>query len=251
MENNFLFDETKHAYTLDGTPLIGTTTVLGLLAKPALIQWSANEAVKYVIENGEKHTLTRPAPTYTEGDKEEEIEGVWASLETLDEAKTAHRRKKEGAGDIGSQVHKWIEEYIAGNMPPSPEDPQMAKMINAFLEWDMKVKPRWIASEMRVYATSTWTAGTLDFIAEIDGKVFIGDFKTSTGIYDEAFWQMSAYQYMLQEMQPDYKIDGHIVVNIRKDGKLETKESYAYDTNIKGFLGLLMAYKVKNNLKTT
>ena len=52
-------------------------------------------------------------------------------------------------------------------------------------------------------------------------------------------------------MEPDTKIDGHIIVNIKKDGKLETKESYAYDTNIKGFLGLLVAYKVKNNLKTT
>ena len=89
------------------------------------------------------------------------------------------------------------------------------------------------------------------YLAEIDGKTFLGDFKTSSGIYDEMFWQTSAYQYMLQEMEPDTKIDGHIIVNIKKDGKLETKESYAYDTNIKGFLGLLVAYKVKNNLKTT
>lgn len=238
-ETNFTFDENKHAYTLDGTPLIGTTTVLSLLAKPALIQWSANEAVKYILEHASDE----------EPENGESIVSV--KVKYLEEAKTAHRRKKEGAGDIGSQVHKWIENHIAGTKQDFPTDPQMAKMIQAFLDWEAQVKPRWIASEMRVYATSTWTAGTLDFIAEINGKVFIGDFKTSTGIYDEAFWQMSAYQYMLQEMQPDYKIDGHIVVNIRKDGKLETKESYAYDTNIKGFLGLLMAYKVKNNLKTT
>lgn len=240
---NFLFDDAKHAYTLDGTPLIGTTTVLSLLAKPALIQWSANEAVKYVKE----HSMVVTDPNKVTDD----IIEYQTSETVLEEAKTAHRRKKEGAGDIGSQVHKWIENHIAGTKQDFPTDPQMAKMIQAFLDWEVQVKPRWIASEMRVYATSTWTAGTLDFIAEINGKVFIGDFKTSTGIYDEAFWQMSAYQYMLQEMQPDYKIDGHIVVNIRKDGKIETKESYAYDTNIKGFLGLLMAYKVKNNLKTT
>lgn len=241
MNDSFIFNEKEHAYFLGDTPLIGTTTVLGLLAKPALIQWAANCAVDYITASAPfvEESILIAKPHFQ------------VDLDTLKEARTAHRKRKEGAGTIGSEVHKWIEKHIAGKNNPIPSEPQMAKMIQAFLDWESEVKPRWIASEMRVYATSTWTAGTLDFIAEIGGKTFLGDFKTSSGIYDEMFWQTSAYQYMLQEMKPDTKIDGHIIVNIKKDGKLETKESYAYDTNIKGFLGLLIAYKVKNNLKTT
>ena len=89
---NFKFDEKEHLYTLDGKPLTGVTTVLSVIAKPALIQWSANQAVEYVKEH-----LT--------------------SLDDLDavlkEAKVAHRKKKESAGDVGKAVHKAIENWIA------------------------------------------------------------------------------------------------------------------------------------------
>lgn len=238
---NFTFDEKAHAYFLDGKPLIGCTTVLNVLAKPALIQWSANMAVKYVIEKG--------VPYY--GENDDLVDNYIVTGEMLDEAKTAHRRKKEGAADVGTHVHLWLEQYITGLKPAIPEDPQEKKMIEAFLKWEEEVKPKWLASEKRVYALSTHTAGTLDFIAEINGKVYLGDFKTSSGIYNEMFWQTSAYQYMLQEMEPTRRIDGHIIVNIQKTGKIETRESFDYHTNIKAFLACLTMYKVQNGLPIT
>ena len=46
MSDEFVFDEKEHAYFLNGKPMLGCTSVLGVIAKPALIQWAANEAVK-------------------------------------------------------------------------------------------------------------------------------------------------------------------------------------------------------------
>ena len=48
----YRFDEEGHKHELlkDGEwkPLIGVTTALSVISKPALIQWSANMAVAYV-----------------------------------------------------------------------------------------------------------------------------------------------------------------------------------------------------------
>ena len=48
---NFTFDEKTHRYYIGDKQRTGTTTVLGILAKPALIQWAANMAVDYIKEN--------------------------------------------------------------------------------------------------------------------------------------------------------------------------------------------------------
>ena len=40
--NERTFDAKKHVHTLDGKNLTGVTTVLSVIAKPALIQWAAD-----------------------------------------------------------------------------------------------------------------------------------------------------------------------------------------------------------------
>src|SRR3990167_1580215 len=102
----FEFDEKKHLYTLDGKPLTGVTSVLNVIAKPALIQWSANMACDYIRDN------------YSVGCAMESL---------LQEARTAHRKKKEGAADIGTRVHKYLEEWIA-NEPSEETDEQVMKI---------------------------------------------------------------------------------------------------------------------------
>ena len=51
--DNFTFDEARHLYKLDGKPLTGVTTILGVLAKP-LTQWAANCAVDHLKKVGKK-----------------------------------------------------------------------------------------------------------------------------------------------------------------------------------------------------
>ena len=48
-KKEFRFDEKKHRYYLDGKSMTGCTTVLGVIAKPALIQWAADHAAAYAL----------------------------------------------------------------------------------------------------------------------------------------------------------------------------------------------------------
>ena len=99
------------------------------------------------------------------------------------------------------------------------------------------------ASEKRLYSETHWIAGTLDAVVEIEGKKYVCDFKTTSGIYDRTpFAQCAGYRLMLEEMgEKDF--DGSVIVRIGKDGTFEEKFSYDYSTDKKIFLACLELYK--------
>ena len=98
----FRFDPIKHRYYLGEKQLTGVTTILGVLAKPALIQWAANEAVEYITEKA----------LYFESTNDWKVSG-----DILVEARTAHVRKRDKSADIGTVAHSWISDYIGGKNP--------------------------------------------------------------------------------------------------------------------------------------
>lgn len=93
----YKFDKAKHSHTLDGKTLTGCTTVLSILAKPALIQWSADMAVEYV--KGELYEKSLMPPKSI-------LDGIF------ERAKSAHRKKKEEAGQKGTDIHEIVEKLI-------------------------------------------------------------------------------------------------------------------------------------------
>lgn len=224
----FEFDEKTHKYFLDNKPLTGVTTILGVIAKPALIGWASNMAVEHIKEN-----------------LQEALDGnmSWDSL--LEDARKAHARKRDKAGDIGTLAHKWIEEHINGKDNPITDD--IKPMIDNFLKWEEENKPKYLESEMRVYSEKQWYAGTLDMMMEIDGEVWLGDIKTSSGIYKEHFLQCAGYQLALQEMGKYPDIKGHIIINLRKDGKMDVQKSISFDKDMEVFLAALTIYRRLNN----
>lgn len=224
LPQGFYFDEAHHRYYLDGKQMTGVTTVLGILAKPALIAWSSRMACEYIRDN------------YSVG----------CAMETLlQEAQNAYAKKRDKAADIGTQAHAWCEAYIKGENPAEVSDLKI--MTDNFLRWVGEVKPKFLASEKKVHSVKYFYAGTLDFLCEIDGKTYLGDLKTGSGIYPEMFWQCAGYQLALEETEPEIKVEGHIIVNITKDGKLNTQTHYDYDSTKEGFLAALKIYRLLNN----
>jgi len=212
MKKLYEFNEAKHVHSLGGKRLYGVTTVLGVISKPSLIQWSANQAVEYIQKNWEVYIATGTPTT-----------------DLFIEAKTAHRRTKEAAGDIGTTAHQAIEKWIKSgcdvNVPIAifcGYDKQIQEMFMNFVEWVQSNNVTFLGSEKNVYSEKMWLGGIVDFICTIDGKRYVGDIKTSSGIYPEHFLQCGAYDLMLEEMG-DPKAEGYIVVNIRKDGKMKIK----------------------------
>jgi|TARA_Y100000310_G_scaffold331414_1_gene404908 hypothetical protein len=231
-KNELQFDEKRHLYTLGGKPLTGCTTILSVISKPALINWASNMAVDHIQKHLKGHRLS-------EADYEE----------VLAEARKAYARKRDKAGDIGTSVHLVISEIIhktdiLKNLKSYQElDKQGQKMVQNFINWAKENKVKFLESERRVYSEKHWFAGTYDFLCEIDGKTWLGDIKTSSGIYPEMFFQCAGYQICEEEMDPKVKIDGHIIVNLKKDGTINEKRSINNKQNKKAFLSALCLYK--------
>lgn len=177
------FDPVKHRYYIDGEFAYGVTTALGIIAKPQLINWAARMAADHIKEN------IVPGKPLDEIDIQKLVDG----------AKKAHTQRKEGAADMGTYVHNWIEDYVNGQNPELPVNPTLRGVLNDFIEWHNRVRPEVIYAERMMCSPTHKLAGTPDLICRVDGELTIMDWKTGSGIYPEMFMQMAAYAMMYEE----------------------------------------------------
>jgi hypothetical protein len=227
---NYRFNKEKHLHEIevDGEwkSLTGCTTILSVLAKPALISWAAKMAVEYIRENILKFDLSDP----------KQFEQL------LLEAKSAHTKRKEKAGEWGTEIHSLIENYIK----TGKED----KKIKNFIDWAIKNKVKFLSSEKNVWSEKLWIGGIVDFVCEIDGQIWIGDIKTSgSGIYPEHFWQCSGYDLMLKDMNLYPNVAGYLILNLKENGDILEKRSISNGDNTKAFLACLDIYRIQEKIK--
>lgn len=102
---------------------------------------------------------------------------------TLKEGKNAWREKRDKAGDAGVAGHKHIERWIAdGTWPPADSGEEIFNVFNQFLLWGEKNNPEWKASELQVGSLTHEYAGILDSLCEIEGVLWLVDFKTGKDV---------------------------------------------------------------------
>jgi hypothetical protein len=248
----YRFNKEKHLHEIlvgeKWQSLTGCTTILSVLAKPALIQWAANMAVGYVREQIENISTDI---------------GHKQLYEILEEARKAHTKKKEKAGDYGTQTHEAISKLIGlsikkhkGFIPEPIIDFSslgfgMDKSVKNFIDWAVKNKVKFLQTEKNIYSEKLFIGGIIDFVCEIDGKIWLGDIKTSgSGIYPEHFAQVAGYQLMLQEMGLYPDVTGYIVLNLKESGEMLEKRSISNSNNTKFFLACLEIYRHQERLKS-
>lgn len=234
------FEKGKHFYKLDDKPITGVTSILGVINKPALLSWASGCASDYIRDEVAKIASKNDGFEYLKV-----LAAEWERI--LLEAKKAYAQKRDKAADIGSLAHAWCEKWIQDNA--IPVEKELALITDNFVKWATDKKMKFLASELRVYDDDMFYCGTFDFLCEIDGKVYLGDLKTGSGIYPEMFLQTAAYQNALQKLCPEIKVEGNIIVNCRKDGKFAVETNNQFIDNFNGFKGALMIYRSLNPLK--
>jgi hypothetical protein len=262
----FSFDEASHSYLLDGRPLTGVTTILGVIAKPALIQWAANLAAAEAFKSVASITdasLARLIETINEygkidTDAARELDKQFPEWKA---ARTAHTKRKTEAADIGTKAHKFIEDWVnvdiinksplvpgapVGTYPYPLADKDIKSITDKFIYWVKQNNITFLESEKRIYSRKHWYAGTVDLVFVKDGKKHVGDIKTSSGIYGrEYFFQMAGYQIALEEMgEKDFF--ANTIIRCGKDGSFEIKDSYDLESDKTGFLAALELYRELN-----
>lgn len=153
----------ERTYTCDGKVYPSVTTVLAMIAKPALIGWAAKQ-------------------------------GSYANYM---KAKTG----AAGIGTRAHKIiEDYFEAEVPAVIFEPYEKDEVKRCIDGFLKWMDKVKFQMIHSEIKCYSHKYKCAGTADMVAIIDGYLTVPDWKTSSGIYDEHLFQTEAYATFLDEM---------------------------------------------------
>lgn len=210
------------------------TGILGMKAKPQLINWAAKESLRYV------------------GNRFGEFQSKYGELEAvpardvqnwLSDAQDGWR-DDETATTIGTVAHRFAYEelrYRAGLTPNKPRYPLVADPVlmpnftPAMLEaTNSAVRDaidffdqhnfRPLLLERPLWMPQEGFVGTPDFIGYIDDELCVADYKTSKRIYAEYWMQLAALQMMFMNEFPGKLIKKRWAINIKKDGTgLETK----------------------------
>jgi hypothetical protein len=217
------FDEEKHAYTFNGEFVPGVTTILGTINKPALMPWAIGVTRDYWLE-----AVTAGRTDFQKIHKES-----W----------TANKKISKDAANIGQNVHAYAEAVLKKLPAPELATDQAKRGAEAFHKWLDAHKVELMASERRIFSKEHFYAGTCDLVAKVDGRLVIGDFKTSSGIYPEMRLQTAAYQHAIQE-EKGMKFDERLIIRFdKKTGEFEAKSFHEFDLDMQGFLAALTLHR--------
>lgn len=208
----YIDEKRKHLHTLDGNPLIGTSSASDVLAKP-LTWWASGLAVKVLGIPDSKVITKIKNRTATK----EEIETCMDSCELalarikkmnvedyyklLDEAYRAHATTLKEKADEGTDLHAELERFIKDEMGVEnmPADRYEARIL-PYITWSRKTVKRYLWSEAHCFSRTMWTGGISDVGAELnDGKFVVIDFKSSKEAYKSQFWQCVGYAMQIEE----------------------------------------------------
>ena len=205
-------------YTVEGVEMPSVTTILQVIAKPALVKWAENTAKAATINAAadlyiDLGKMANNAPQMTRA-------AYVASLESRLGKQRATERESAKATEIGSQAHALVEwdvrkrlGQIVGPRPAATQAAEWAFM--AFEDWANSVNFTPIFTEFTVHSMTHRYAGTTDMLALVDGRRVVVDIKTSRRLYAEHSMQIAAYARALEEMGHG-PIDGGLLLRLPK-----------------------------------
>ena len=118
------FNAATHRYWLDGKPVPGVTTILGVLDKPAIPKWAAGQVAEYVADNPDGVETLRGMGR---GPMVQALKGIpW--------------QKRDDAGVRGNVLHDYAEQILNGQEVEVDEEhvPVMESALAFMDHWHIK-----------------------------------------------------------------------------------------------------------------
>lgn len=192
-------EETIKKNILEGQWVPSITNVLGVRNSPHLVNWAASKGVKALND------MMKRSPQKVTSNPDGAL--LYATL--------AAERDRDAAAVQGTKIHYACEQISQGrSILPSYLSNEQWKFVEQFRAWMEKYQPKFIAREVTVFGETPYGkyAGTADFIAEIDGLVVAGDYKTTrSGLHIDVAFQLSAIAHASH-----YTIDGKTLLPMMK-----------------------------------
>ena len=214
----FIDEKKQHLHTLDGKPLMGTTTVVGEVLQPPLAWYGSGKAVELLgVRNPKELTLLKNGKLPQEA-KELLLAGLVDAhraikdldtdsyLELVMKAYRNHSEYKDTRAEEGDTLHDTLEKYVKemitankGN-PYKPTVPFEDDRINKFIDWAVENVEKFLFAECYCYSEVMWMGGKFDLIfTGKDGKTYIGDYKSAKESYHKNWVQMALYDKQIIE----------------------------------------------------
>lgn len=274
----FLFRQKKHEYWLEQKEMTGCTTIFKSSGdKSSIIQWAANLSAAYALslpvptgwEEAYFKVVTKYGKLTSEAAKE--LDKLFPEFK---EARCAHIRVRDTAGDRGTLAHEICEKYELGVLDKTKYPKEALDLAQLYIDWyDRNVESTYFV-EKPIFSRSMFVGGTPDGGFRLkDGKNLINDKKYKTSIYSpEPFWQTAAYRMMIEEMASDTVTpirlewadgrieeyaspkdylgslggvvwDGTVILLTDQFGKLNTLYRYSFEEDAATFLAALRVYR--------
>jgi len=164
----------------DGVRVPSVTTILGILNKPALLQWA------------------------------------WrCGMEGID-----YNTIRDTSADIGTLAHYLVMCHLTGQQAETNEyaiaDLSLASnILERFVSWESQHKLETVLVEKPLVSEEFRYGGTIDWYGILDDKPTLLDLKTSGGIYPEYLYQLAAYGSLLREQ--GFDIEEYRILRVGKD----------------------------------
>lgn len=207
--SKFVFEEEEHKYTYSGQRMDSVTTFLKTFKEPFKRDyWAAKKAAE-------------------RGIPKEMILKEW-------------QEKADISTKLGTEVHKWIENFWIGEEQEFPDDSQVAERIHKFMRiHDAKLKNfHHVASECKIFSTKWGLAGTIDEIfAYRDEKLnrnllVLGDWKSNaefkTSSHDNGRYKklLRPFNDLYENHHNEYSIQLSLYRLILEQSGIETHSAF-------------------------
>jgi len=200
--------------TRDDKRVPSVTTILGILNKPALLQWA------------------------------------WqCGVDGLN-----YREVRDQAADVGTLAHLLIMAHLKGEKPDTSEYStqdisQAETCLIKYWDWEKENPIELVLAEEPLVSEQYHYGGTIDCLANLNGKLVLIDFKTGKAIYEEAIIQVVSYAHLLKEN--GYDVSSAKILRIGRDVNegFEEKTIYDFEIGWQIFLRCLDIYSLKKVLK--
>lgn len=137
---------------------------------------------------------------------------------------------RDEAGRRGSVVHGLTERYDNGEEVCVLDNNGYIgyklsewSMFEKYVEFRTRFETNVIHTELNVVSDKYKMGGTIDRVMTVNGKLLLLDIKTSNAIHPHYWLQLSAYQKLLEEVQPDLKLDGSAILWLNAKTRTEGK----------------------------
>lgn len=122
-----------------------------------------------------------------------------------------YKKTVDAATNIGSTSHDLISRFLKGETFTTDDIPYLG-----FRKWWLDISANNTVNVLgsEVSLSCPYFGGTYDLLVEINGLIYLVDFKTSNHVSYKYYLQLAAYKYMLE--LNGYNIAGCIILQLNK-----------------------------------